>query len=108
MDRWLLNSHSHLTICYSIIRPLDYLTIVLAARFNPMFGIDTVTLLVMIGALVVLLLLLDFLMAGGGMTGALMGGMMQCGAAVLGSPYGWVLVLTLVVIILALFGIYFR
>ncbi len=55
-------------------------------------------------ALVVALILLDCLLAGGGMTGAVMGGMMHGTAAMLGSPYGWLLIVALVLIILTAFG----
>ncbi len=58
--------------------------------------------------LVVLFLLMDFLLAGGGMTNAVMGGLLQCGSAVLGSPYGWTLIVVIVLLILASFGILFR
>lgn len=73
-----------------------------------MFGVDAVIFLLALIAFVFLFLLLDFLLAGGGMTSAMMGGVMQCGAAVLGSPYGWTLMVAIVLIILVLFGIFFR
>ncbi len=67
-------------------------------------GVDLVTALMLIIALVVALILLDCLLAGGGMTGAVMGGMMHGTAAMLGSPYGWLLIVALVLIILTAFG----
>ncbi len=66
-----------------------------------MVGIDLTTVLLLIVGLVVLFLALDFLFAGGGMTGAMMGGMMHGTAAMLGSPYGWALIIALVLIVLA-------
>ena len=69
-----------------------------------MFGIDLTTALVILGALVILFLAIDFLIAGGGMTGTLMGGAMQCSAAAMGSPYGWALIVALVLVVLAIFG----
>ncbi len=72
-----------------------------------MLGIDLTTALVILGALVILFLAFDFVFAGGGMTSALMGGAMQCGAAAMGSPYGWMLIVVLVVVVLAVFGILF-
>ncbi len=59
-------------------------------------------------ALVITLFLLDCLLAGGGMTGAVMGGMMHGTATMLGSPYGWLLIVALVLIILAAFGFLIR
>ncbi len=73
-----------------------------------MMGVDLVTALLLILAFVVALFLLDCLLAGGGMTGAVMGGMMHGTAAMLGSPYGWLVIVTLVLIILAAFGFLFR
>ncbi len=70
-----------------------------------MFGIDWTIVLVGLGALVLLFLLLDFLFAGGGMTGGMMGTAAQCGAAVMGSPFGWVLIVAIIVVVLAAFGI---
>ena len=72
-----------------------------------MVGIDWTIVLVAIAVIVVLFLALDFLFAGGGMTGAMMGGAMQCGAAVMGSPFGWVLIVALILVVLAAFGILF-
>jgi len=72
-----------------------------------MFGIDLTTVLVILGALIVLFLAFDFLFAGGGMTSAMMGGAMQCGAAAMGSPFGWVLIVALILVVLAAFGILF-
>ena len=71
--------------------------------------------LIVIGVLVVLILALDLLFAGGGMTlrqaqgrlSAATGGAMQCGAAVMGSPFGWVLIVALILVVLATFGILF-
>ena len=70
-----------------------------------MLGIDLTTALVILAALVLLFLVLDLLFAGGGMTNAMMGGAMQCGAAMVGTPYGWVLILALVLVVLAAFGL---
>ncbi len=72
-----------------------------------MFGIDWTIVAVAIAVVVVLFLALDFLFAGGGMTGAMMGSAMQCGAAVMGSPFGWVLIVALILVVLAAFGIFF-
>ncbi len=72
-----------------------------------MFGIDLTTVLAIVGALVLLFLVADFVFAGGGMTSAVMGGAMHCGAATMNSPYGWVLVVALVVVVLAIFGVLF-
>ena len=72
-----------------------------------MLGFDLTTAFVIIIALVLLFLALDFLFAGGGMTSAMMCGAMQCGAATMGSPYGWALIITLVLVVLAVFGILF-
>lgn len=72
-----------------------------------MFGIDLTTLLIILGAAVLVWLALDFLLAGGGMTSAMMSGAAQCGAAALGSPFGWALILVVVVGVLALFGVFF-
>lgn len=72
-----------------------------------MLGIDLTTVLVILGALVILFLALDFLFAGGGMTSAMMGGAMQCGAAAMGSPYGWVLIIALILVALAAFALVF-
>ncbi len=81
-----------------------------------MFGVDLTILLLIIVALGVVFLVLDFLFAGGGMTlrqaqgrlGAMMGGAAQCGAAMMGSPYGWVLIVAFIVVVLAVFGFIFR
>jgi hypothetical protein len=73
-----------------------------------MLGVDLTTLLLIIGALVLIFLALDFVFAGGGMTSAMMGGAAQCGAAMMGSPYGWVLIVAFIVIVLAVFGFIFR
>lgn len=72
-----------------------------------MFGVDLTTVLVIIGAAILLFLLLDFLFAGGGMTSAMTGAAAQCGAAALGSPYGWALIVTLVILALAAFEFLF-
>ena len=72
-----------------------------------MVGIDWTIVLVAIAVVVVLFLALDFLFVGGGMTSAMMGGAMQCGAAVMGSPFGWVLIVALILVVLAAFGILF-
>lgn len=73
-----------------------------------MLGVDLTTLLFIFIALVVIFLALDFVFAGGGMTSAMMGGAAQCGAAMMGSPYGWVLIVAIVVIALGVFGFIFR
>ena len=73
-----------------------------------MLGVDLTALLFLSIALVVIFLALDFVFAGGGMTSAMMGGAAQCGAAMMGSPYGWVLIVALIVIALGMFGIIFR
>jgi hypothetical protein len=79
-------------------------------------GVDLTTVLLIIVALGVVFLVLDFLFAGGGMTlrqaqgrlGAMMGGAAQCGAAMMGSPYGWLLIVALIIIVLAASGFIFR
>lgn len=72
-----------------------------------MLGIDLTAALVIVIALVLLFLAFDFLFAGGGMTSAMMGGAMQCGAAAMGSPYGWALIVALILVVLAAFRILF-
>ena len=72
-----------------------------------MVGIDWTIVLVVIAVLVVLFLALDLLFAGGGMTSAAMGDATQCGAAVMESPFGWVLIVALILVVLAAFGILF-
>ena len=72
-----------------------------------MVGIDWTIVLVAIAVVVVLFLAFDFLLAGGGMTSAMMGGAIQCGAAVMESPFGWVLIVALILVVLAAFGILF-
>lgn len=72
-----------------------------------MFGIDLTTALVILAALIVLFLVSDFLFAGGGMTGGMMGAAAQCGAGIMGSPYGWTLIVAVVVIVLVVFGMVF-
>lgn len=72
-----------------------------------MFGIDGTVVLIGLGALLILFLAIDFLFAGGGMTSAMMGGATQCGAAMMSSPYGWVLIVALVLVGLAIFGVLF-
>ncbi|MCL4395848.1 MAG: hypothetical protein M1482_13775 [Chloroflexi bacterium] len=72
-----------------------------------MVGIDWTIVLVAIAVVVVLFLTFDFLFAGGGMTSAMMGGAMQCGAAAMGSPFGWALIVALILVVLAAFGILF-
>lgn len=72
-----------------------------------MFGIDLTTALVVFAALVILLFALDLLLAGGGITSAMLGGAMQCGAAMARSAYGWVLIVVLVLVVLGAFGILF-
>ena len=72
-----------------------------------MVGIDWTIVLVAIAVVVVLFLAFDFLLAGGGMTSAMMGGAIQCGAAAMGSPFGWLLIVALILVVLAAFGILF-
>jgi len=72
-----------------------------------MLGIDWTIVLIGLGALLILFLAVDFLFAGGGMTGALMGTATQCGAAMMSSPYGWVLIVAFVLVALAIFGVVF-
>ena len=72
-----------------------------------MFGIDLSAALVILAALIVLFLVSDLLFAGGGMTSAMMGTAAQCGAGIMGSPYGWTLIVALVVIVLVVFGMVF-
>ncbi|MBI5300617.1 MAG: hypothetical protein HY868_00655 [Chloroflexi bacterium] len=81
-----------------------------------MIGIDWVMVLIGLGALLILFLAIDFLFAGGGMSSAMMGTATQCGAAMtlaphasagVASPYGWVLIVALVLITLAIFGVLF-
>jgi hypothetical protein len=73
-----------------------------------MLGVDLTILLLIVVVLFVILLALDFVFAGGGMTSATMGGAAQCGAAMMGSPYGWVLIVAFIVIALGAFGFIFR
>ena len=73
-----------------------------------MLGVDLTTLLLIVNALGVVFLVLDFLFAGGGMTSAMMGGAAQCGAAMMGSPYGWVLIVAIIVIVLGVFGFIYQ
>jgi hypothetical protein len=81
-----------------------------------MFGMDFTTLLVMIAAAIILFVALDFLFAGGGMTSAVtlaphasagVGGAMQCGAAMMSSPYGWALILVIILAALGAFSFFF-
>ncbi|MBI5029270.1 MAG: hypothetical protein HZB51_01990 [Chloroflexi bacterium] len=69
-----------------------------------MFSFDLITAFIIIAALMVLFLMLDLVFAGGGMTSGLLGAVAQCGAAAMGSPYGWMLIVALVVIVLVAFG----
>ncbi len=71
-------------------------------------AVDLVAALMLIIALVVALILLDCLLAGGGITGAVMGGMMHGTAAMLGSPYGWLLIVAVILIVLTAFGLAFH
>jgi len=57
-------------------------------------------ILALLFALAAVLLWIDALFWGG----AMMGGMMHGAAALMGSPNGWMLVVTLVVVVLAVFG----
>ncbi|MBI4670902.1 MAG: hypothetical protein HY741_04430 [Chloroflexi bacterium] len=70
-------------------------------------SIDLLTLAVIVLIALGVLFVLDLLLAGGGMTSAMMGGMMHGGAAMMGSPYGWVFIVALVIVILVLFGLFF-
>lgn len=72
-----------------------------------MFGMDFTTVLIMITAAIILFIALDLLFAGGGMTSAAMGGAMQCGAAMMSSPYGWALILVIVLVALGAFSFFF-
>lgn len=72
-----------------------------------MFGMDWTTVLVMVAVALVLLVALDLLLAGGGMTSAVMGGAMQCGAAMMSSPYGWALILVIILVALGAFSFFF-
>jgi len=68
-----------------------------------MFGIDLITLIIIVLAVVAVFFLLDFIFAGGGMTGAAT----QCGAAMMGSPYGWIGIVAVIIVILAAFWMMF-
>ncbi len=68
-----------------------------------MFLMDLPTILVVLFALVVVLLWIDILLLGGAMTG----GMMHGAAGMMGSPYGWMLIVAFVVIVLVAFGLVF-
>lgn len=72
-----------------------------------MFGIDLITLLVIVLIALGVLLVLDLLLAGGGTTSAMMGGMVHGAAGMMGSPYGWALIVALVVLVLVVFGLVF-
>ncbi len=72
-----------------------------------MFGIDLTTLLVLVAVLIAVFLVIDFLFAGGAMTSGMMGATAQCGAAAMSSPYGWMLIVAIVVIVLCAFGVLF-
>ena len=66
-------------------------------------GIDLLTALAVLIAILVVLLAADLLFAGGGMTGAMMHG----GAAMMGSAYGWAIIVALVIVTLVAFGLLF-
>ena len=72
-----------------------------------MFGVDLLTLFVIVMLALGVLLVLDLILAGGGMTSAMMGGMMHGAAGMMGSPFGWVLIVVFVVIVLVMFGLVF-
>jgi len=69
-----------------------------------MFGIDLITALVIIAVFVVLILVIDLVFTGGGMTSGMMGVAAQCGAAAMSSPYGWILIVAIIFIVLTAFG----
>lgn len=72
-----------------------------------MMAFDFTTVLVIFFGLFVLFLAVDFIFAGGGMTSAMMGGAIQsCGAA-LSSPYGWTVIVGVLLILLAALWILF-
>ncbi len=62
------------------------------------FRHDAGQVLLVVGVVLVVFLVLDLLIAGGGMTGGMMGGM----AGMMGTPWGWGLVLLLTAIVIAL------
>ena len=68
-----------------------------------MFLMDLPTALVLFFALGVTLLWIDALFLGG----AMMGGMMHGAAGLMGSPFGWTLIVALVLVILIVFGLVF-
>lgn len=68
-----------------------------------MFLMDLPTALVLFFALGVILLWIDALFLGG----AMMGGMMHGAAGLMGSPFGWTLIVALVLVILIVFGLVF-
>lgn len=70
-------------------------------------SIDLLTFAVIVLIALGVLLVLDLLLAGGGTTGAMMGGMMHGAAGLMGSPFGWTLIVALVMVILILFGLAF-
>lgn len=73
-----------------------------------MIGLDPILILAALLGLALAFLALDFVFSGGGMASAMMGGAAQCGTALMGSPYGWMLIVAVVVIALGVFGILFR
>lgn len=68
-----------------------------------MFLMDLPTALVLFFVLGVILLWIDALFLGG----AMMSGMMHSAAGLMGSPFGWTLIVALVVVILITFGLVF-
>ena len=70
-----------------------------------MFGIDLLTLFIIVLIALGVLFVLDLLFAGGGMTSAMMGGMMHGAAGMMGSPYGWALIVALVIVVLVVFSL---
>jgi hypothetical protein len=64
-------------------------------------------LLIMVGVIVVLVLL-DLLFAGGAMTGGMMSGMAGMMGGMAGSGYGLIVLLLLVIVGLLVYGFFFR
>ncbi len=64
------------------------------------YGTDPGGLLLTVAILVLVFLAADLFLAGGGMTGGMMGGM----AGMMGTPWGWSLLLLLVVVLALLFS----
>ena len=64
---------------------------------------DLPTVVVALVAIGVIVLWLDVLFAGGAITGGMMHGV----AGMMGSPFGWTLIVALILIILVVFGLVF-